>query len=101
MIVSVVSFCDAQSVSEIHSKVLDEAFGALMWHTINLNKEDLEKFKALKIIVRIGSDVDNIDIKAAGKMGIAVCNVVGYGLEEVAGQYLYNLNTYFEILKIF
>lgn len=55
-----------------------------MWHTIILTKEDLEKFKALRIIVRIGSGTDNIDVKAAGELGIAVCNVPGYGLEEVA-----------------
>lgn len=71
-------------MSEIHSKVLEEAVGALMWHTITLNKEDLEKFKSLRIIVRIGSDYDNIDIKAAGEMGIAVCNVPGCGVEETA-----------------
>ncbi len=65
-------------------KVLNEAVGALMWHTIQLTKEDLEKFKALRIVVRIGSGVDNIDVKAAGEMGIAVCNVPGYGVEEVA-----------------
>ena len=34
-----------------------------MWHTIQLTKEDLEKFKALRIVVRIGSGVDNIDVK--------------------------------------
>ena len=82
--------------------------------------QDLEKFKALRIVVRIGSGVDNIDVKvsccsilsvlpavvlmaldnrhnvvyticllllptpqAAGEMGIAVCNVPGYGVEEV------------------
>ena len=55
-----------------------------MWHTIILTKEDLEKFKTLRIIVRIGSGVDNIDVKAAGELGIAVCNVPGYGVEEVA-----------------
>lgn len=55
-----------------------------MWHTIILTKEDLEKFKALRIIVRIGSGTDNIDIKAAGELGIAVCNVPGFGVEEVA-----------------
>ena len=82
--VATVAFCDAQSTSEIHEKVLNEAVGALMWHTIQLTKEDLEKFKALRIVVRIGSGVDNIDVKAAGEMGIAVCNVPGYGVEEVA-----------------
>lgn len=82
--VATVAFCDAQSTSEIHEKVLNEAVGALMWHTITLTKEDLDKFKGLRIIVRIGSGVDNVDIKAAGEMGIAVCNVPGYGVEEVA-----------------
>lgn len=43
--------------------MLNEAVGALMWHTIVLTKEDLEKFKTLRIIVRIGSGVDNIDVK--------------------------------------
>lgn len=61
--VATVAFCDAQSTAEIHEKVLNEAVGALMWHTITLTKEDLEKFKALRIIVRIGSGVDNIDVK--------------------------------------
>ncbi|XP_022664782.1 C-terminal-binding protein-like isoform X1 [Varroa jacobsoni] len=82
--VATVAFCDAQSTQEIHEKVLNEAVGALMWHTITLTKEDLEKFKTLKIIVRIGSGIDNVDYKAAGELGIAVCNVPGYGVEEVA-----------------
>ena len=61
--VATVAFCDAQSTSEIHEKVLNEAVGALMWHTISLTKEDLEKFKQLRIVVRIGSGIDNIDHK--------------------------------------
>ncbi|XP_064600148.1 C-terminal-binding protein-like isoform X2 [Liolophura sinensis] len=82
--VATVAFCDAQSTSEIHEKVLNEAVGALMWHTITLTKEDLDKFKSLRVIVRIGSGYDNVDVKAAGELGIAVCNVPGYGVEEVA-----------------
>ncbi|XP_037089094.1 C-terminal-binding protein-like isoform X1 [Pollicipes pollicipes] len=82
--VATVAFCDAQSTSEIHEKVLNEAVGALMWHGISLLKDDLEKFKALKIIVRVGSGVDNIDTKAAAELGISVCNVPGFSVEEVA-----------------
>lgn len=40
-----------------------------MWHTISLSREDLEKFKALRIIVRIGTGTDNIDLKAAAEFG--------------------------------
>ena len=40
-----------------------------MYHTITLMREDLEKFKGLRIIVRIGSGYDNIDIKSAGELG--------------------------------
>ncbi|XP_043912125.1 C-terminal-binding protein 2 isoform X1 [Protopterus annectens] len=79
-----VAFCDAQSTQEIHEKVLNEAVGAMMYHTITLTREDLEKFKALRVIVRIGSGYDNIDIKAAGEMGIAVCNIPSAAVEETA-----------------
>lgn len=78
---------------------MNEAVAALMYHSISLGKEDLEKFKALKVVVRIGSEVDNIDVKAAtdlGKplryaqfltknsVGIAVCNTPAECVEETA-----------------
>ncbi|XP_053365702.1 C-terminal-binding protein 2a isoform X2 [Clarias gariepinus] len=90
-----VAFCDAQSTQEIHEKVLNEAVGAMMYHTITLTREDLEKFKALRIIIRIGSGYDNIDIKAAGEMGIAVCNIPSAAVEETADSSLCHiLNLY-------
>ena len=82
--VATVAFCDATVTSEIHEKVLDEAVGALMWHKITLTREDLEKFKSLKVLVRVGSGIDNVDIRAAADLGVAVCNVPGCGAEEVA-----------------
>ena len=66
-------------------QVYSEAVGILTRrHDLELTKEDLENLKSLRIVVKIGSGVDNIDVKAAGEMGIAVCNVPGYGVEEVA-----------------
>jgi len=82
--VATVAFCDAQSTSEIHEKVLNEATAALVWHAITLKKEDLVKFKALKLIVRIGSAYDNVDIKAAGELGIAVANIPSLYVDEMA-----------------
>lgn len=82
--IATVAFCDAQSTSEIHEKVLNEATAAMVWHAITLKKEDLAKFKALKLIVRIGSAYDNIDIKAAGEQGISVANVPSLCVEEMA-----------------
>jgi len=45
----------------------------------------MEKLKPeLKQVVRYGVGVDNVNIKAATKMGITVCNVPDYGTNEVA-----------------
>lgn len=82
--VATVAFCDATSIDDVHGKVLDEAVGVLLWHYITLTREALMRFKSLKVIVRIGSGIDNVDIKAAAEMGIVVSNTPGYGVEEVA-----------------
>ncbi|UMM41855.1 hypothetical protein L5515_017930 [Caenorhabditis briggsae] len=82
--VATVAFCDAQSTQEIHEKVLNEAVAALMYHSIKLEKEDLEKFKLLKVVFRIGYGIDNIDVKAATELGIAVCHAPGDYVEDVA-----------------
>lgn len=38
----------------------------------------------LKVVSRTGTGVDNIDVDAATEMGVAVCNVPGYGTEVVS-----------------
>ncbi|CAK9298461.1 unnamed protein product [Gordionus sp. m RMFG-2023] len=100
--IATVAFCDAQLTQEIHEKVLDEAIAALLYNTITLRREDLQKFKALKLIVKIGMDVDNIDVKSAGELGIAVCHLPSaFCVEEVADSTLamilelYRRPTYF------
>jgi len=71
---------DSEVFSDV-PQVLNEAVGAMMYHTITLTREDLEKFKALRIIIRIGSGYDNIDIKAAGDLGEAEGRTQTIGLD--------------------
>lgn len=51
-------------------QVLNEAVVALLYHSISLSREDLLKFKALKVVVRIGSGVHNVDVNAATELGL-------------------------------
>lgn len=73
--IATVAFCDAQSTSEIHEKVLNEAQAALLYSTIALSREDLLKFRALKLIVKIGVDLDNVDVKAAADLNIGTVSL--------------------------
>ena len=49
-----------------------------------IDLEFLNRCPKLRIIVRFGMGVDNIDLEYAGRIGIVVCNVPNYGVEEVA-----------------
>uniref|UniRef100_A0A8C9HSA6 D-isomer specific 2-hydroxyacid dehydrogenase NAD-binding domain-containing protein n=1 Tax=Piliocolobus tephrosceles TaxID=591936 RepID=A0A8C9HSA6_9PRIM len=59
-----VAFCD----------VLNGTVGAMIYHTLTLTREGLEKFKVLRVIVWVGMSEgfrllhDDVDIKAAGEL---------------------------------
>lgn len=48
------------------------------------NEEVLSSLPNLKVIIRYGVGVNNIDLDAATKYGVQVCNVPDYGTHEVA-----------------
>ena len=56
--------------------MLNEAVGAMLYHHITLSREDLKKFKALRVIVRLGTGIDNVDIKAAGELGLTISSFI-------------------------
>jgi phosphoglycerate dehydrogenase-like enzyme len=56
----------------------------LVFHTIKLTERSLAVLERCKGIVRCGVGFDNVDLQAAGRCGIVVCNVPDYGTEEVA-----------------
>jgi phosphoglycerate dehydrogenase-like enzyme len=61
-----------------------EADVLLVYHTIKLTERTIATLARCRGIIRCGVGYDNVDIEAAGKRGIVVCNVPDYGTEEVA-----------------
>jgi D-3-phosphoglycerate dehydrogenase len=49
-----------------------------------LNAEVVSSLSSVQLIVRYGIGVDNVDLAAAAKKGIPVCNVPDYCIDEVA-----------------
>ncbi|HWG85850.1 MAG TPA: C-terminal binding protein [Deinococcales bacterium] len=49
-----------------------------------LTRRVLEGLRHLKVVTRYGVGYDTVDVQAATELGIAVCNVPDYGVEEVS-----------------
>jgi phosphoglycerate dehydrogenase-like enzyme len=56
----------------------------ITFHEISLTEQSMSALPNCRGIVRCGVGVDNVDLEAAGRRGIVVCNVPDYGTEEVA-----------------
>lgn len=65
--------------------VLREADALILFHDIPmLTADSLARAGKCRGVVRAGVGFNNVDLEAAGRLGIAVCNVPDYGTEEVA-----------------
>jgi len=56
----------------------------LVYHDIKIGERAISALTNVRGIIRCGVGFDNVDLHAAGKQGIVVCNVPDYGTEEVA-----------------
>jgi len=56
----------------------------VMWQVMNLSAETIAKLDNCRIIARAGVGFDGIDLTAAAKKGIPVCNCPDYGTTDVA-----------------
>jgi D-3-phosphoglycerate dehydrogenase len=66
------------------ARVGPEADVLLVFHDIKLSERAIGALTRCRGIVRCGVGFDNVDLHAAGRHGIVVCNVPDYGTEEVA-----------------
>jgi phosphoglycerate dehydrogenase-like enzyme len=64
-------------------EVLD-AEAIILWHGPLIDAAVIAKMRNCRAIIRNGVGFDSVDIAAAAKAGIPVCNVPDYGTEEVA-----------------
>ena len=56
----------------------------ILWHGPQVTAEIITRLKNCRAIIRNGVGFDSVDIAAAARAGIPVCNVPDYGTEEVA-----------------
>lgn len=61
----------------------------------SIDKDLLEKCPKLQLVMKYAIGFDNIDIQYAARIGVCVCNIPDYGVEEVAD------STFSHILNLF
>ena len=61
-----------------------DAHALILWHGPQITADIIARMGNCRAIIRNGVGVDTVDLAAAAKAGIAVCNVPDYGTEEVA-----------------
>jgi phosphoglycerate dehydrogenase-like enzyme len=76
--------CQAIHENELADR-LPQADAILLFHDIpHLGEISFAKAPKCRCVVRAGVGYNNVDLKAASRHGVVVCNVPDYGTEEVA-----------------
>ena len=76
--------CGARDEEEL-AGYLPGADAIMLYHDIpRLGEVSFARASRCKCVVRAGVGYNNIDLEAAGRHGVVVCNVPDYGTEEVA-----------------
>jgi D-3-phosphoglycerate dehydrogenase len=65
-----------------------EADAVLLGASFALDAAALGRLGRCRVVVRYGVGVDNVDVDAAARLGMTVCNVPDYSIEEVANHAL-------------
>lgn len=78
-----VTALDAYREEDLRGRV-EDADALIVYHSVKVGRETLDRLQRCRLIVRGGVGVDNVDHAYARSRGIPVANVPDYGSEEVA-----------------
>lgn len=78
----VVAWKEKKSAAELPTLVADA--DAVITQFAPVNADVIRSMKKARVIVRYGIGVDSVDLQAAKELGIPVCNVPDYCIDEVA-----------------
>lgn len=75
-----------EATAEAAKRCVVDVEGMILRTNIKVTREIIEAASVLKVISRTGAGVDNVDVAAATKQGIRVCNTPGINANSVAEQ---------------
>jgi phosphoglycerate dehydrogenase-like enzyme len=78
------TICRERKVERLPVDAIAQADGVVAWHEMRIDADFIGKMPKCRVIVRAGVGFDHIDLEAAGRAGIPVCNTPDYGTSEVA-----------------
>ncbi len=79
-----IQVCQAVSAEQISPEDWARCEAILAYDQIQFTADLIRGLKRCKVLVRVGVGYDNVDLEAAQRHGLIVCNIPDYGSEEVA-----------------
>jgi len=73
----------AVSQTDMEGRV-EDAVALMVYHEVSITESLLVRLEKCRVISRCGVGFDNVDLEAARRCEIAVCNIPDYGTEDVA-----------------
>ncbi|NNC00829.1 C-terminal binding protein, partial [Corallococcus exiguus] len=74
----------SHDLGRIPDEIWAKAAAVVCYHEIDISGPTLDRLPMCRVVVRAGVGFDNIDLEAAARRGIAVCNTPDYGTMDVA-----------------
>ena len=94
-IANVIYYPNLHDTGQLPKKECSEAVIMAFGYTCIVNRSLMDRSPKLKIIISLATGYDNIDIEYASELGIVVCNLPDYSIEEVADTALAHFLTLF------